>query len=193
MPCVERPPGRPPIVRQGQIASQLHDSKYSPAICQLRAGSRRGSSPPRLLGSVIPFARRDRNSEGPSQGLDPCLAHEPRVADHQPAPRRPDDARMDHHDQLRRKRQQQGDAERLRALRAGQLVWRSDEGEGGRKAPSPCVEAAREAEVVCGLWRVRSINPTSTVRSIHALRLLAVPGQSFAGHKLRRIDVNGDD
>jgi len=26
-PCVERPPGTPLIARQGQIASQLHDSK----------------------------------------------------------------------------------------------------------------------------------------------------------------------
>ena len=26
-PCVDRPPGTPLISRQGQIASQLHDSK----------------------------------------------------------------------------------------------------------------------------------------------------------------------
>jgi hypothetical protein len=33
--CVERPPGTPSIRRHGQIASQLHDSKYVPLICQL--------------------------------------------------------------------------------------------------------------------------------------------------------------
>jgi hypothetical protein len=27
IPCVERPPGTPSIMRQGQIASQLQDSK----------------------------------------------------------------------------------------------------------------------------------------------------------------------
>lgn len=32
MPCVERPPLTPEIIRQGQIASQLHDSKYEPRI-----------------------------------------------------------------------------------------------------------------------------------------------------------------
>ena len=31
-PWVERPPGRPPTVRQGQIASQLHDSKYGSLV-----------------------------------------------------------------------------------------------------------------------------------------------------------------
>jgi hypothetical protein len=30
MPEVERPPGTPSIIRHGQIASQLHDSKYAP-------------------------------------------------------------------------------------------------------------------------------------------------------------------
>src|SRR6516164_9652352 len=33
-PCVERPPAAPPMRRHGQIASQLHDSKYEPRICQ---------------------------------------------------------------------------------------------------------------------------------------------------------------
>jgi hypothetical protein len=32
IPYVERPPGSPSILRQGQIASQLHDSRYVPAI-----------------------------------------------------------------------------------------------------------------------------------------------------------------
>ena len=36
-PCVERPPGAPSIRRHGQIASQLHDSKYVPRIRQLIA------------------------------------------------------------------------------------------------------------------------------------------------------------
>ena len=30
MPYVERPPFTPPTIRHGQIASQLHDSKYEP-------------------------------------------------------------------------------------------------------------------------------------------------------------------
>ena len=34
IPWVERPPGTPAIVRHGQIASQLHDSKYEPRTCQ---------------------------------------------------------------------------------------------------------------------------------------------------------------
>ena len=34
MPYVERPPLTPPTIRQGQIASQLHDSKYAPLIRQ---------------------------------------------------------------------------------------------------------------------------------------------------------------
>ena len=33
MPCVERPPAVPPIRRHGQIASQLHDSRYDPVSC----------------------------------------------------------------------------------------------------------------------------------------------------------------
>lgn len=36
MPSVERPPLRPPIVRQGQIASQLQASRYVPEIRQGR-------------------------------------------------------------------------------------------------------------------------------------------------------------
>ena len=35
-PYVERPPGTPPIMRHGQIASQLHDSRYVPSIRQGR-------------------------------------------------------------------------------------------------------------------------------------------------------------
>ena len=38
-PCVERPPGTPSTRRQGQIASQLQDSKYVPRIRQLMAAS----------------------------------------------------------------------------------------------------------------------------------------------------------
>ena len=38
IPCVERPPLTPPTIRQGQIASQLHDSKYAPLM-------RQGSAP----------------------------------------------------------------------------------------------------------------------------------------------------
>ena len=38
-PCVERPPGTPSTRRQGQIASQLQDSKYEPRIRQLMAAS----------------------------------------------------------------------------------------------------------------------------------------------------------
>ena len=34
MPYVERPPLTPPTMRHGQIASQLQDSKYVPAIRQ---------------------------------------------------------------------------------------------------------------------------------------------------------------
>ena len=34
-PCVDRPPGTPSMRRHGQIASQLHDSKYVPRIRQL--------------------------------------------------------------------------------------------------------------------------------------------------------------
>jgi Glutathione S-transferase, N-terminal domain len=36
-PCVERPPETPSTRRQGQIASQLHDSKYVPRMRQLTA------------------------------------------------------------------------------------------------------------------------------------------------------------
>lgn len=34
MPCVERPPRTPSTIRQGQMASQLHDSRYAPEIRQ---------------------------------------------------------------------------------------------------------------------------------------------------------------
>jgi hypothetical protein len=35
IPCVERPPATPSMRLQGQIASQLHASKYVPLIAQL--------------------------------------------------------------------------------------------------------------------------------------------------------------
>jgi hypothetical protein len=37
-PKLEDPPGRPPTLRHGQIASQLHPSKYEPRIRQSATG-----------------------------------------------------------------------------------------------------------------------------------------------------------
>ena len=38
IPCVDRPPKTPSIRRQGQIASQLQDSRYVPEMRQLTSG-----------------------------------------------------------------------------------------------------------------------------------------------------------
>src|SRR5438105_10199009 len=55
-PEVERPPGRPPMDRHGQIASQLQASKYDPATLQAGASTAFTPGSGRRLGPGV--ARR---------------------------------------------------------------------------------------------------------------------------------------
>src|SRR5215216_1071319 len=61
-PYVEAPPGRPPIERHGQMASQLHDSKYEPRTPQ---------SPRSIIAASCRAAEAGSHNPVPPSGWSP--------------------------------------------------------------------------------------------------------------------------